>query len=215
MFKGDNNSQQLHDARALPEGQVEVEEEAPLTTWPDEASLKNVTSFAKEAKGAEKGTTLICDHKNTYYLLSRLEDRVILKGTLLGSVGGGSLLPTESGERRSVVPWELPLGDRTLVQMMQSDDMEVKDTKDAKEGKPSTGTLYSIVRELEASAATELTLTSFGRLLPKGEAGRHSYEFEYPPWEPEAREDGVCAYTPGLHKGRQEGSDLQQLLQHP
>jgi len=44
----------------------------------------------------------------------------------------------------------------------------------------TSGTLYAIARELEASASAPPKMTAFGKLTPAGTAGRHQYVFEFP-----------------------------------
>lgn len=169
-------STQTAEGTSLKDGRDEDDAPAALAfqQWESEEDLKASATIIKECKVLDKGLRLLCDSKGGYYFLSPSEDYIVDPGTHIGSVGGGCLLPRDA-ERKVVIPWTLPHGDKTRVQLVKSSDDETQGLKD----RLNCGTLYAIVRELEGSATTEISMTSFGRLLPKGDAGRHSYDFEF------------------------------------
>lgn len=165
----------LTDGRDEPPAEA-PEEPVHLKTWPSEEKLKAEVSIVKECKAQD--LRIFLDDKGGYYLLSPSEEHTVRPGTHLGSVGSGSLLAADS-ERQVVIPWALPAGDKTQVQLLLS-FVEDDEAPSAKE-KFAFGSLYSVVRDLEWTATTDITLTSFGRILPQGNAGRHTYDFEFPP----------------------------------
>lgn len=162
------------DGRA--EGEETETSSTTFKTWPSEEALKAEVSITKDCKAPDRGLRLLHDAAGGYYLLSPGEDYTVLPGSHLGSVGSGSLLATDL-DREAVIPWALPQGDKTHVQLLRAQEEEGSAVKE----KVTFGTLYSVVRELEGSATTDITMTSFGRLIPKGDAGRHSYGFEFQP----------------------------------
>ena len=73
-----------------------------------------------------------------------------------------------------MVPWDLPLGDKTVVQIQIGGD----DTEADKKAKPKLGTLYVLAKAYEKKAAQNggaLTLTSYGKLEPEDQAGNHGF----------------------------------------
>ena len=70
----------------------------------------------------------------------------------------------------------MPRNDKTFVQMQRAASEE----GDQASKKITSGTLYSIARDIEASGAKPPKLTCFGELRPVGTAGRHQYEFQFP-----------------------------------
>ena len=78
------------------------------------------------------------------------------------------------------MPFCLPEGDKTIVQIVTGSEEDAKI-------KPVSGTLYSQVKAFEKKAAqkgTSLTLTGYGKLVPEGAAGTHQYTFEFPDGNP-------------------------------
>jgi hypothetical protein len=100
---------------------------------------------------------------------------VVKEGTQLGGVGGGSILHQDE-DAKKVWPWDMPLNDKTFVQLQRASGEE----GDQATRKVAGGTLYSHVRDIEVAGAKPPKLTSFGELRPVGNAGRHQYEFQFP-----------------------------------
>ena len=76
-------------------------------------------------------------------------------------------MSARKADRLEVVPWCLPDGDNTYVQIATGEEGENKT-------KPKVGTLYSLIKPLEKAAAqkgTQVTLTSYGKVEAKGQAG--------------------------------------------
>ena len=96
------------------------------------------------------------------WLLSTGDNHIMPKGTVMGGYGGGHMSPRKS-DRFDCVPWCLPEGDKTYVQIATGEEGENK-------SKPKVGTLYSLIKPLEKAAAqkgSSLTLTSFGKIEAK------------------------------------------------
>ena len=166
------------DCRGARAAASEDTKAADLATFESEESLRSAVKIVAEAKSAHKAVHLLKDDKDVYYLVARSDDVALPVGTYLGGVGGGAVLAADAGQKRCFV-WRFPEGDKTWVQLSRTVDEEA--TKDGpKPAKFSSGALYAIVRELEASAAAPPKMTSFGQLTPAGTAGRHHYVFEIP-----------------------------------
>ena len=78
------------------------------------------------------------------------------------------------------MPWCLPDGDKTCVQLATPEENDNR-------AKPKVGTLYTVIKPLEKAASQKgspLTLTSYGKIEAKGAAGKHGYVFEFPDIHP-------------------------------
>ena len=163
------------DARA---GAGEVADQEPvspdLSTYESEESLKSKVNITHTAKAIDRSITLMKDDKENYFILAA-KDCVLNMGAHLGGVGGGSVVAEDTDSHRCW-PWCLPKGDKTWVQCNRS----AAEGEEKSAPKVVAGTLYSIVRDLEAGATGPPKLSSFGALLPAGTAGRHEYRFEHP-----------------------------------
>ena len=144
-----------------------------LAKHESEEALKAAVKITHTVKSAEKGITMYKDEKDNYYLMA-IKDAVVKEGTQLGGIGGGSILHQDA-DAKKVWPWDMPLQDKTFVQLQRatSDD-------DSTAKKLVSGTLCSIARDIETTHAKAPRLTSFGELRPGGTAGRHQYVFQYP-----------------------------------
>ena len=101
-----------------------------------------------------------------------------------------------------VVPFSLPEGDKTIVQIVTGSEEEAK-------VKPVSGTLYSQVKAYEKKAAqkgTSLTLTAYGKLVPEGAAGKHQYTFEFPDGNPKHKGMDYCVASKATPKGPKTSS---------
>ena len=147
-------------------------------------SLAALEAFApgliENQSAGDKHVTMYKDERRKeVWLLSKNDDHIIPKGTHLGGFGSGQM-SARKAERIDCVPWTLPEGDKTYVQLAASEDGEAKT-------KPKVGTFYIMVRPLEKSAskkASPLILTSYGKVEAKGTAGKHGYGFEFPDGHP-------------------------------
>ena len=138
-------------------------------------ALKAHAQISSECKSAIKAVTLLRDdQKQTVYAVAKNEDIVISKGTNVGGVGGGQILDS-AADMIKVVPWSLPEGDKTWVQLTKKGD---EDTED--KCKFVSGSLYSILRELESKSTKPLKVTSFGAVTAVTEGGVHKYNFASP-----------------------------------
>lgn len=148
---------------------------AELVEYDSEEVLRANVRIVAETKSAYKSIHLLRDDKEVFYLVARADDEVLPIGTHLGGVGGGTVLDADVGQKRCF-PWRFAEGDKTWVQL----NRVASEDDSSKAPKFSGGTLYSIVRELEANAPAPPKLTAFGQLTPSGAAGRHQYVFEFP-----------------------------------
>jgi hypothetical protein len=205
------------------DGRSPQEEEAMAGDLVTHESEERLASSCKitEAKSSDRNLHLLRDEHNTFFLVARTEDYTVAVGTQLGGVGGGAVLPAETGLQRCF-PWLFPAGDKTLGQLSRA----AVDGDDSNKGpKVTTATLYAIARELEASATGPPKLTSFGKLVPTGAAGRHQYTFEFPAghdqheamaWvpKPEANPKAQAAnfFGPALHRDTGVGQGPLQVV---
>jgi len=150
-------------------------------------NLKATCNIVSTAKGIDKSLTLLKDDKEAFYIMSS-KDAVLNVGSVIGGIGGGSVLPEDPCAKRCW-PWDLPQGDKTWVQVARA----AADGADEAKPKVVAGTLYSQAREIEATATGPPKLTSFGNLVPSGTAGRHAYSLEHPRDDPEHEK---LAFTP-------------------
>ena len=128
----------------------------------------------------DKHVTMYKDEKRKeVWLLSKTDDHIVPKGTILGGFGSGQM-SARKNDKIDCVPWTLPDGDKTYVQLVATEEAEGK-------SKPRVGTLYTVIKPLEKAAAkkgTALSLTSYGKVEAKGQAGKHSFGFEFPDGHP-------------------------------
>jgi hypothetical protein len=169
---GEDGSENTKDPRLVVGTNPDTVAEG-LVTHDSEEALKASVKVVAECK-AIKGLTMLRDEKDQYWLLSQGEDMKLLANTVLGSVGGGHFIPYD-GTKRCIL-WQLPLGDKTLVQLTQGPS----EGDEPKTGKFTVGTLYTIAKDIESKATSSIKLTSYGSLLPAGIAGKHQYLFEFP-----------------------------------
>jgi len=171
----EDHSKVLVDGR--PEAPVTDHDDTPeLVVFDSIDGLKAHAQITAECKSAIKGVTIMRDDKKRIvYAVANSEDLVINKGMHLGGVGGGNILDAAE-DRVKAVAWTLPDGDKTWVQLSKTKTEEDGEDK----SKFTSGTLYSIVRELESKSTKPMQLTSFGQVNPVTEGGLHKYTFSTP-----------------------------------
>ena len=166
-----------------------------LVTYGSEEELKGTATITHSARSADRAVTILKDDKENYFLMTTKDKHVLKEGTHVGGVGGGAVV-AEDGELKRCWPWWLPKADKTWVELNRP---PVEGDDSAKAAlKYTAGTLYSVVRELEASATSPPKLTSFGALMPSGSPGRHEYKFEFPR-DHESHEKLAFVPSPGAH----------------
>ena len=139
-------------------------------------ALKAHAAISAECKSAAKGVMLLLDdRKKTVYVVAKAEDIILSKGTMLGGIGGGHILDSDDTKTKAV-PWTLPEGDKTWIQLAKTKGEDDGDDK----SRFVSGTLYSIIRELESKSTKPLKLTSFGQVVATSEAGLQKYNFSSP-----------------------------------
>ncbi len=167
------------DLDVLQDGRCEDTESkdaAELMEWESLDALKGSANINAECKasGLRNISLFKDDEAGTVYALCKSETLTIDKGTNLGGVGGGSIVDFNGGNTAAVT-WELPDGDATWVQLLLKKGEDPEGSR-----KFTSGTLYSILRDLESKSTTPIKITSFGEAAGKVEHGRHSYSFSTP-----------------------------------
>jgi len=168
------NGTYLSDARRAENKAANGTPPMKLVSFESLDNLKATCNIVSTAKGIDKSLTLLKDDKEAFYIMSS-KDVVLNVGAQIGGVGGGSVLP-EDPSAKKCWPWDLPQGDETWVQVARA---AVDGADDAKP-KVVPGALYAQARESKASATGPPKLTSLGKLIPSGNAGRHAYSLEHP-----------------------------------
>lgn len=174
--RAEEESNTALDARNITGGGSEEEVARDLVSFESEEKLREATTIVAMSKASEKDLVIFKDNQEMYYLMSKSEDREVCCGTQIGGVGGGNVVK-EDPDLHRCWPFQMTKGDSTLVQLAKV-AQEGDDTRD--KVKPTTGTLFSILRNLEAQATSPPKLTSYGQMTPTGVPGRHQYSFEFP-----------------------------------
>jgi hypothetical protein len=78
--------------------------------------MEVTTQRVQKTKNTEMGCTLLMDQDHAVYVLDTAGDRQVAKFTMVGGYGGGSILPADTNVT-SAVPFTLPDGDRSIVQL--------------------------------------------------------------------------------------------------
>jgi hypothetical protein len=176
----DKNQEQhpiLDDHRAPTLDEEVPPELEELMTFESLAALKSKAKIETECKSFAKGCTMFMDDKNMVYLMAVKDDIIIKAGEMLGGIGGGHIVDRDV-ELVKAVPWSFSKGDKTWVQMAK--DKDNPDNDDGDKSKFTSGTLYSVLRELESKATKPIKLTSFGEVLPTTAGGQQQYNFKCP-----------------------------------
>lgn len=156
---------------------VSTDPRDPLLTFESLAALKSNAKITVECKSAAKGVIMLMDDdKKIVYMMAMKEDVVIKAGEMVGGVGGGHITDRDDALAKAV-PWSLPQGDKTWVQLARD-----KDITDEEGGKSKywSGNLYSCLRDVESKCSKPIKLTSFGEIIPVSENGQQKYTFKSP-----------------------------------
>ena len=167
----------LQDLRAQAADAEPIADTEELVTFESVAALKSKAKIETECKSFAKGCQMFRDDKNIVYLMALKDDIVIKAGEMLGGVGGGNIADRDH-EQVKAVPWSFGKGDKTWTQLTK--DKENPDNDDGDKSKFMSGTLYSILRELESKATRPIKVTSFGEVVPGSAAGQQQYTFKCP-----------------------------------
>ena len=160
LTKPDSDDLQ-NDPRGNSEAEASINSES--VDYVTMESLAALEAFApgliENQCSGDKHVTMFKDEKRKeVWLLSKNDDHILPKATILGGFGSGHVGARKT-DRVDCVPWTLPDGDKTYVQLTAPDDAESK-------SKPKVGTFYTVVKPLERAAAkkgTSLTLTSYSK----------------------------------------------------
>ena len=90
----------------------------------------------------------------------------------MGSFGSGQTQPRDPTVERAV-PWELPQGDKTYVQLAKPADEE----QESRGAKFQGGTLFAVLRSLEQKGKFDIQLSTFGQAVPLSEGNLRKYSF--------------------------------------
>jgi hypothetical protein len=169
---------------------------------PKVASLQALKSDASLGPGLveflslDKRVHIIVDGKGGIYLLSKNDDLTLAPWTLVAGTGAGSV--GNAGQNGTAFAWDLPEGDKTVLVLSAEEDPTT-----------TTATLYSILRDLEPKCTGEITVTSFGKVLPVTTNGKHSYTFEFPK---NTEGHAAKAWLPGRVGNRKAHNGLYGLM---
>ncbi len=166
------------DPRREEPGKEEVDP-VDVVTFDSEEILRQKVAIEDEVTlMGDKRVTMLRDKENIY-LVARGDSHILGKNTLCGGYGGGHV-EKRAEATKGAVPFRLTHGDRTIVQLENGADTE--EGADMGKAKMTTGTLYTVARSLDHSAASagkKLKMTSYGEVIPSGVAGKHGYKFQY------------------------------------
>ena len=163
------------------ENEAKVPPEEKLADYVTMDSLAALEAFApgliEHQCFGDKHVTMYKDvQRHEMWLLAKNDDHIVLKATVVGGFGAGTI-SNRRADGVACVPWSLPNGDKTYVQLMATGE------DDTTKAKPKVGTFYTLIKPLEKAAGqkgTSLTLTSYGKIQAKGTAGKHGFAFELP-----------------------------------
>ena len=135
----------------------------------------------------DKAVTILEDDHAVFYVVAKEDNHILKRTTRLGSVGFGKLLLAEAGAQTEIVPFNLPNGDKTVIEVQLTNTGE---EGEAKEGaKFKRGSLYMIMKELhKLNGMQDVTITSYGKVSPvrgNGPGGKHGFHLNTPPPEQE------------------------------
>jgi hypothetical protein len=150
-----------------------------LPTYDSLAALKAAVEIVNETKSFDdKAVTILEDKLGAFYLLAKEDNHIVKRATRLGSVGSGRLAPAEAEARTNIVPFSLPNGDKTLIEVQLTTggaEAEAEDTG----GKFQRGTLYMMMKNLQKlNGMKDISITSYGVVKPStggGVGDRHGF----------------------------------------
>ena len=146
--------------------------EQEIVTLPEIDSLealKATENIIQEFRSPDMGCTLLMDDKHSVYALDSAGDRTIPKYILAGGYGGGNLMPANT-DISTAIPFTLPEGDKSIVQL-------AKVSADESGPKAITGTLFSVLRGLEGKGHHDIEITKYGKAVPETQNGQRCYTF--------------------------------------
>ena len=150
-----------------PAPEADPEPAADLKEWESLESLQAEVNIIQQTRAAE--CTLLMDDKHNVYGLDPSGSRTLAKYTFVGGFGGGSLV-NASPDVTSAIPFTLPEGDKSIVQL-------TKLPGEDNGARPTTGTLFSVLRSLEMKGYHDIEITKYGKAKPETENGQRCYKF--------------------------------------
>ena len=150
-----------------PAPEADPEPAVDLSEWESLESLTAEVNIIQQIRAAEY--TLLMDDKHNVYGLDPSGSRTVAKYTFVGGFGGGSLV-NASLDVASAIPFTLPDGDKSIVQLTKLPDEDSS-------SKPTTGTLFSVLRSLEMKGYHDIEITKYGKAKPETENGQRCYKF--------------------------------------
>lgn len=171
----DDHRPRSDDAQTAKE--VTVESEDMVLSNLDSVEVLKVNFTVEDVASPLRGVKLFRDTgKKAVFLLAK-DETVVKPGEHIGGIGGGTILDADPS-KSNAVPWSLPLGDKTWVQRVSE---KGADCDDGSKKKFVSGTLYSVLRELERRSTQPVVLSSFGEVSAASESGRQQYKFKNEP----------------------------------
>ena len=157
-----------------------VDDPPPEGNYVTMESLSSLEALApgliENASLSDKHITMYKDdNRRELWLLSKGDDHIVPRGAVLGGFGAGQMANRKDDGVASV-PWSLPNGDKTYVQLMGASEQEAGP-------RTKVGTFYTMIKPLERTAAQKgasLSLASYGKVEAKGTAGKHGFQFQHP-----------------------------------
>lgn len=141
--------EKAHDDPRTPGTEQPSGPTTDLVTFESVEALKRDVQIKYEVPAMQdKHVTILVDEGfKQVFLLAKSDNHIVKAGTLLGAYGGGSVVD-KNPSNPGVVPWSLPKGDRTLVQIVGPDSDEERKAK-------PVSTLYASVKPLEKKAVQD------------------------------------------------------------
>ena len=185
--------------RTSPEPGPTNEEPEPTTTedavtdlqeWANLEALQATATITQNVRANELSCNILMDDKGNIYALDSAGTRTVPKYSYVGGFGGGTLV-NANPEVTSAIPFTLPEGDRSIVQLTKMPGEEGAN-------RPTTGTVFTILRSLEMKGHHDIEITKYGKAKPETQDGQRCYTF--PDAKPEENFDYVLNANAGAVK---------------
>ena len=122
----------------------------------DYVTMESLAALEAHAPGLIEHQSLGDKHITMYkdvrlqelWLLAKNDDHIVPKTAVLGGFGAGQMSDPRADDT-TFVPWTLPNGDKTYVQLMAAGEQEDGNAP----SKAKVGTFYTLIKPLEKAAA--------------------------------------------------------------
>jgi hypothetical protein len=152
-----------------------------LPTYESMAALKAAVEIVNEVKSFDdKAVTILEDKLGAFYVVAKEDNHILKRASRLGSVGGGRLAPAETDARTGIVPFSLPSGDKTLVEVQLTSGPEAENEEGASSAKFKRGSLYMMIKSLQkTNGMKDISITGYGTMKPVtggGAGDKHGFQ---------------------------------------